>query len=39
VTSADLARRGAWLIDVCKEHGFRYCPRLHIDLFGNTRGT
>ena len=20
-------------------NGFRFCPRLHIDLFGNTRGT
>jgi 7-carboxy-7-deazaguanine synthase len=39
VTREDLARRGTWLVDVCKEHGFRFCPRLHIDLFGNTRGT
>lgn len=27
------------LIEVCKEHGYRYCTRLHIDLFGNTKGT
>src|SRR5262249_13965744 len=39
VTREDLARRGGWLADVCKEHGFRYCPRLHIELYGNTRGT
>ena len=39
VTREEVARRGAWLVDVCKEHGFRYCPRLHIELFGNTRGT
>jgi 7-carboxy-7-deazaguanine synthase len=39
VTSTELTRRGVWLADVCKEHGFRFCPRLHIDLFGNTRGT
>jgi len=25
--------------DLCKTHGFRYTPRLHIDLYGNTRGT
>ena len=25
--------------DLCKIHGFRYTPRLHIDLYGNTRGT
>ncbi len=34
----ELARRGAWLIEVCKRHGFRYCPRLHIELYGNRRG-
>ncbi len=39
-TSRDeLDRRGAWLIEICKQHGFRYCPRLHIELFGNRRGT
>jgi 7-carboxy-7-deazaguanine synthase len=25
--------------ELCKQHGFRYTPRLHIDLYGNTRGT
>jgi 7-carboxy-7-deazaguanine synthase len=35
----ELDRRGAWLVEVCKQHGFRYCPRLHIELFGNRRGT
>ncbi len=39
VTPKELARRGPWLADVCKEHGFRYCPRLHIELYGNLRGT
>ncbi len=28
-----------WLAGVCVERGWRYCPRLHIELFGNTRGT
>ena len=27
------------LIDLCKQRGYRYCNRLHIELFGNTRGT
>jgi len=27
------------LIDLCKRRGYRYCNRLHIELFGNTRGT
>jgi 7-carboxy-7-deazaguanine synthase len=39
VTPAELEPRGRWLSEVCKEHGFRYCPRLHIDLYGNRRGT
>jgi 7-carboxy-7-deazaguanine synthase len=38
-TREELARRGPWLADVCKEHGFRFCPRLHIELYGNRRGT
>ena len=28
-----------WAIRACLEHGWRYCHRVHIDLFGNTRGT
>ena len=27
------------LINLCKENGYRFCNRLHIDLFGNTPGT
>lgn len=34
-----LDRRTPWLSDVCKTTGFRLCPRLHIALYGNTRGT
>ncbi|MEM9064618.1 MAG: 7-carboxy-7-deazaguanine synthase QueE [Planctomycetota bacterium] len=29
----------AWVLDVCRERGFRYGHRLHIELFGDTRGT
>jgi 7-carboxy-7-deazaguanine synthase len=28
-----------WVVDACLARGWRYCPRLHITLFGNTRGT
>jgi 7-carboxy-7-deazaguanine synthase len=39
-TSADvLASRAGWIGDVCKRTGYRYCPRLHVELYGNTRGT
>jgi 7-carboxy-7-deazaguanine synthase len=34
-----LAARSPWLIDICKREGFRFCPRLHIELFGHKRGT
>jgi 7-carboxy-7-deazaguanine synthase len=39
VTPIELEGRAEWLIEVCKREAFRYCPRLHIALFGNTRGT
>lgn len=28
-----------WVWQACLRHGWRYCHRLHIDLFGNTRAT
>ena len=28
-----------WVVDACLERGWRYCHRLHVELFGNTRGT
>ena len=34
-----LRERGPWLAEICKREGFRYSPRLHVDLYGNTRGT
>jgi 7-carboxy-7-deazaguanine synthase len=34
-----LNQRAGWIADICKRTGFRFCPRLHIALFGNKRGT
>lgn len=34
-----LESRGGWLAELCKTTGYRFCPRLHIALFGNRRGT
>lgn len=28
-----------WIVEECVRRGWRYCHRLHIDLFGHTRGT
>jgi Organic radical activating enzymes len=33
-----LRSRAIWLVEVCKSEGFRYSPRLHIDIFGDLRG-
>ena len=37
--SETLHRRGRALVPVCLERNWRLAPRLHIDLFGNTKGT
>jgi 7-carboxy-7-deazaguanine synthase len=34
-----LESRAGWIAEVCKRTGFRYCPRLHVMLYGNRRGT
>ena len=39
VDTQTLSSRAPWLVDVCKREGFRFCPRLQIELFGNARGT
>lgn len=38
VTAETLEERGAWIAETCKQHGFRFSPRLHIHLYGNRRG-
>lgn len=37
--SASLRARQAWLAPLCLEHGFRMSDRMHIHLYGDTRGT
>ena len=37
--SATLRERQAWLSEACLKHGFRMSDRLHIHLYGDTRGT
>jgi 7-carboxy-7-deazaguanine synthase len=38
-TKKQLREKGRWIIELCKSKGFGYSPRLHIELFGNRRGT
>jgi 7-carboxy-7-deazaguanine synthase len=33
-----LRERAVWLAETCKQEGFRFSPRLHVDLWGNRRG-
>lgn len=38
--SSDVLRaRSAWLADICAQSGYRFSDRLHIHLWGDTRGT
>ena len=37
--SATIRAREEWLAPLCLEHGFRMSDRLHIHLYGDTRGT
>jgi 7-carboxy-7-deazaguanine synthase len=39
IDEATLLARSRWLVDICKEKGFRFSLRLHILLYGNRRGT
>lgn len=37
-TCAELEARREEVVAFCEKHGFNYCPRLHIELFGSRRG-
>jgi 7-carboxy-7-deazaguanine synthase len=39
VTVEALRAKAGWLGELCKRRGYRYAPRLHIELYGNKRGT
>jgi 7-carboxy-7-deazaguanine synthase len=34
-----LAARGKWLAEYCRERGYVFCPRKHIEWYGAQRGT
>ena len=38
-TVETLRAKAAWLGELCKARGYRYAHRLHIELYGNKRGT
>lgn len=39
VAMESLSERGPWIAEQCKSRGFRFCPRLHIALYGHQAGT
>jgi len=39
ITVERLRERSSWLGELCKAHGYRFAPRLHVELYGNRRGT
>ena len=34
-----LSRKALWIVELCQKYHYRFTPRLHIQLFGNRRGT
>lgn len=38
VDATSLIAAGPAVAELCKKHGYRFCPRLHVELFGNKRG-
>jgi 7-carboxy-7-deazaguanine synthase len=38
-TLETIRSRAGWLGELCKARGYRYAHRLHIELYGNKRGT
>ena len=39
VRQEELAEKGTWLAPAAERLGYQFCPRRHIELFGNIRGT
>jgi 7-carboxy-7-deazaguanine synthase len=37
--AATLDSRAGWIAEICKRTDYRFCPRLHVALYGNVRGT
>lgn len=33
-----IRQRAAWLVPLCLQYGYRYSPRVHVDIWGDRRG-
>jgi 7-carboxy-7-deazaguanine synthase len=38
-TVKELRNKARWIVEACKKYGYGYTSRLHIELYGNRRGT
>jgi 7-carboxy-7-deazaguanine synthase len=38
-TRGQIDKKRRWIVPECLKRGYSYTPRLHIELFGNRRGT
>ena len=36
---SELREKSLWIVELCKKSGYGFTPRLHIELYGNRRGT
>ena len=39
ISQTELAGKANWLSPASEQLGFQFCPRRHIEMFGNVRGT
>lgn len=37
IKKRELAEKTKWLVELCKDEGFRFSPRLHVNIWGNKR--
>ena len=38
ITSDQIQDKQSWIVEICKQYGYRYSPRLHVDIWGDQRG-
>ena len=38
ISAEETQSKQEWIIELCKQHGYRYSPRVHVDLWSNQRG-
>ena len=38
ITSDQIQDKQNWMVEICKQYGCRYSPRLHVDIWGDQRG-